>query len=664
MKKSLLTLGVALIGFAVNGVAQTAFSENFESVSTPSLPSGWTMTSAGSGWKTNVGSVAWYQWTLPAHTNYVMVNDVAVTADNNSNAVLTSPTFSIPAGSTHAYLSFDYFFLKVYRATGGTGLSEAATVSISTDGGTTWTILDSLKSALAISSTPPWQTDYINVAAYAGMSNLKLKFFYYDGNNDHLCGVAVDNIKVFQPSAADAAVTAVAPVSTSFNAYSLAGGSITLSGTIFNNGYNPITTASVNFKQNSGTVVTMPISTTIAPFTSANFAFTTSYTVPSTTASYNVPIWVTLAGDANASNDSMAATIVSVTSMGTKKLVFEEATGTWCGWCVRGAVFMDSFSKTYPGAAAQIAVHNNDSMSFATANTTYYDQYMTSAIPGFTGFPSIFIDRRAVDDPSSIFTHYANEKNYFAFADITMTKPTVAGNTATTIITVKPLTNLSGDIRLAAVVTESGVKGFVDGATNGWDQHNYYAGGSYGAMGGFESKASVIPGTQMTYDFVARSATEDASNKPIGVAGSLPASMTSGSTYNYTFNIPLAARWNQKNIKINILLVRVSDGVILNSQLSALPAGVSNVSAGVNEFVLFPNPASDNTNVRFSLDQASDVNVTVTDMVGRVVYTTASHMNAGVQTMDLNTANYASGIYNVKIQTTTGSINQQLSVVK
>ena len=80
------------------------------------------------------------------------------------------------------------------------------------------------------------------------------------------------------------------------------------------------------------------------------------------------------------------------------KMVVEEATGTWCGWCPRGAVNMEKMREKYPDEFIGIAVHNEDPMMVQDYNDGLTD------LPGFGGFPSVIINRSAIEDPADMET--------------------------------------------------------------------------------------------------------------------------------------------------------------------------------------------------------------------------------------------------------------------
>jgi hypothetical protein len=69
----------------------------------------------------------------------------------------------------------------------------------------------------------------------------------------------------------------------------------------------------------------------------------------------------------------------------------------------------------------------------------------------------------------------------------------------------------------------------------------------------------------------------------------------------------------------------------------------------IGEFLIYPNPAAEQTNVLVELDQPSDVSLRVFDAVGRMVISDQfSRETTFVQTLDLN--GLAPGMYTVQIQ--------------
>lgn len=81
----------------------------------------------------------------------------------------------------------------------------------------------------------------------------------------------------------------------------------------------------------------------------------------------------------------------------------------------------------------------------------------------------------------------------------------------------------------------------------------------------------------------------------------------------------------------------------------------------IDEFVAYPNPASDITTIRYNLVEAGNVNFTLTDITGRIIDKRQfANRPAGNQQFDLNMSHLADGIYLYNLivagQTATGRI--------
>lgn len=652
MKKFTLLLGSLACLCTHTSLAQTTiWSEDFESPTVaPALPTDWTQqTAATTGWKTNTGKVTYGQtgWVCPAHTQFAVVDDWN-NNENNHPSILVTPFIDLTSAS-HPFLQFDYFY--VGASYGSSGPTEKASVLASIDSGKTWTEL-----SVMTGDDVNWQKSYINLASYIGKNNLKLGFKYDDGgggSSNPLITFAIDNPTVFEPVASDISATTVTPAAGTLLAYAAANTNAPIKVTVFNNGYDTIKSFNSNYQVNAGAVVTDNITgVSIAPFTSYTFSFLTPYTMPSTLGDYKFNIWTTATADINNSNDSVSTTITDASFMPSKKILLEEGTGSWCGWCPRGAVYMDSVFHLYPDHVSPIAVHDQDAMSISA-----YDAFISAKIGGY---PNVVIDRREHYDPSTLLDIYDREKDYFGFADITLTPVDAGGFNLSVKATVKPAIDLNGDYRLAMVLTEDNV----NHDTSTYDQHNYYSGNIplTGAGHDWFAEGSIVPGADMFYQFVARGIYPSTG----GASSSLPSSMTAGNTYDYTFTENNVAQpFNRANMRYIVMLIRNTDGQVLNSSYATVSASVANVNAGINSLMLFPNPATTTSFVGLNLKESTSVSVDVIDMLGRVVYSVpAQQMTAGNHKVQINTSNLASGNYTVKVQTDKGAVSQQLSVTK
>lgn len=84
-------------------------------------------------------------------------------------------------------------------------------------------------------------------------------------------------------------------------------------------------------------------------------------------------------------------------------------------------------------------------------------------------------------------------------------------------------------------------------------------------------------------------------------------------------------------------------------QMNFAPASI-NENSNVFGMGVYPNPTNADANVSFSLNNAADVNITVTDLSGKVVYSNAlGNVAAGTTEVALNTAGLSNGIYMINV---------------
>lgn len=94
--------------------------------------------------------------------------------------------------------------------------------------------------------------------------------------------------------------------------------------------------------------------------------------------------------------------------------------------------------------------------------------------------------------------------------------------------------------------------------------------------------------------------------------------------------------------------------------------GVEQLNVLTNSFNIYPNPATQNTNIAFNLIENNKVSATVIDMLGNVVSVIAheNEFNKGNNTLSLNTANLANGIYYISLEVNGVKETKKLIVTK
>ncbi len=695
--------------FSLSANAQVLVAEDFEG---GALPSGWAIQTNASdgGWNFGAGpDLASQYWPLPDNGSIVAAtNDDACNCDKSADYLIL-PAVDV-TGLDALTLQFDMSFA------GGTyqGSTEQAFIEYSTDGGSTWTQLIEIAGTGEVA----WVPQTLDLSSLTSNTGEVLIAFRYNDAGNWLYGFAVDNVQLFTPVDLDAGFTldAVDP-------YAMVNDAITISGTITNHGLQMLHSVDVSWSDGSNTYTDNLTGLSLAPGASMSFTHSAAFNVPSAEG-HTISVWVENPNggtDGIETNDGGEFVVYGLSFMPEKKVFAEEATGTWCGWCPRGAVFMEYMAENYEDTYVGIAVHNGDPMAFST-----YDNGLTS-FPGFSGFPSVVFERDVIIDPSELEAYY----NQY------ITKPTavaVDATVATLDVATRELdvnadltfaTSLAANqYNMAIILKEDGVTG----TGSGYAQVNYYSGGSNGSMGGYENLPDPVPASQMVYDDVARAIVPSFE----GDAGD---AISAGDVFSIGMLYDFPDNWDPRqmqvaflvtdqngralntaamditvvcpdNLGLNILVNDVSqagatdgsvivdpslgiapftytlDGVTVNSTISNLSTGlyelvvadnagcvdsvtIEVVTVGVKDieglqkFALLPNPATDRTVLDLEFDHSVDLIVEVSDLTGRLVYSRhIGQTNGGQYELDL--ADQAEGMYLVRLKVENQTRTQRL----
>ncbi|MBL7755136.1 MAG: choice-of-anchor J domain-containing protein [Chitinophagaceae bacterium] len=635
--KKLLLLALTAFGF-VGTNAQVIWSENFDAVTNPNLPAGWTQYN-GDNLTVNsnlsaysFGTNAWVSRKPAGSTNGFAVSTSWYSSAGTSNDWMITPQVTPTAG---AWLLFDAV------APDG-NFADGYQVKISTTGNN-YTDFTAAPVYTVASEGQLWATKAVNLSNYVGQP---IYIAFINNSNDKYL-LFLDNIQVKVLPANDGALLDMTPDIASYRSFATVGSPVAVQGLFQNQGSATVTSYTVKVNDGS-TTQSYPQTANVLPY--GTHIFSLNYNMPSTGIK-PIKMWAEVGGDNNHVNDSTSSEFGGATFTPTPTVVFEEATGTWCGWCPRGAVYMDSIAKMHPEVVA-IAVHNNDPMTVAA-----YDAGIGDLVGGY---PSGVVGRKVEADPSEFFTAYNDHKNDFSVGDITVGTPTITGSTMTVKADVKMAVNTKPnyDYRVALVVTEDGMTG----TAASWAQANYYSGAAapnlVGAGHNWDNEPNPVPASSMEYDHVAR----DIMGGFTGVAGSLPATMTAGTTYSYTFNWTIPAGFRPWMAKANVLLISGLSGEVQNGKwVNVKPASVDDVNA-VNDVKVFPNPTSNYLNLEFTMNTTSDVLVTMTDITGKTVYSQNLNNLNGNQGLVIPTGSMTDGIYVLSVKTKEGTSTQKVTV--
>lgn len=247
-----------------------------------------------------------------------------------------------------------------------------------------------------------------------------------------------------------------------------------------------------------------------------------------------------------------------------QRMVAEELTGAWCGFCVRGTVYMDSMKTLHPDQFIGIAVYGGDFLQV----DDYLDYVYKKA--SASGYPTSIVNRDK--------TLGADPQTFPAAFDLVMKQP-LRGYVGLQVSEVGPAqyklsatATLNSDsyaerYRMAYALIENDV--YEEGDSR-YRQANSYADGAYGEMGGYEDKPRYV--TDVHFQDVVRGSIGDAA----GMEGSLPTVVRAGQPYLHeqAFTLP-GSVLNPANVEVVAMLVDTNDGTIVNAAKLPLLSSLS-----------------------------------------------------------------------------------------
>lgn len=344
--------------------------------------------------------------------------------------------------------------------------------------------------------------------------------------------------------------------------------------------------------------------------------------------------------DGDDCNNRLNPVFISAVPAPGKRVVVEEGTGTWCGFCPRGTVFMEAMEEKYPDHFVGIAVHNR------TTDPMLVPEY--DAGMGLSGYPGAKVNRGADVDPSDIELPILQ-----SIQDAPLGTMEIGAQfdemTRELKVSVKTTinSNTSVDYHIAVPITENNVSG----TESGYAQANYYANNALGPMGGYENLPDPVPASQMVYHQVARAilggfdgAVLETGNMSTGDAKIL----------NFSYTVPMD--YDLQNMYINSLLIlpngRVDNGYKI-SVSDAIQNGFETSSVEdpilAQGTVVFPNPFTNQTSISLNLEKSERVVIKVYDSMGKLVREKDYGVLQGEYVFPFDGENLKTGIYHMQI---------------
>ena len=345
--------------------------------------------------------------------------------------------------------------------------------------------------------------------------------------------------------------------------------------------------------------------------------------------------------DDDNTDDTIISQIISITPAEGKLVIGEEATGTWCGWCPRGAVALNWMDKDYKGFWQGIAVHNNDPMADLD-----YDNGIGVQIAG-AGYPSGIVDRGTTIDPGDFKKDFL-ERIIVEPNGIITNGAELDSNILKVSLTVNIKNSINGNYKLACVLVEDSVTG----NSSQYNQANSYSGaGSLIDVDGIDwnTLPTSVSYSQMIYRHVGRSISPSFTGKLLSST-----SFVDGDNETICFEFILDPSWDQS--QIHIVGMFIDDNNRIDNASSTdittavnkgyVPCATTSIGLelnGPNRVNIYPNPATDK--IYISNLTEDNALIKIYDINGRLV------LENNVSNKEyLDISKISKGIYQIKFE--------------
>ncbi len=665
MKKNVLT-ALAIVTVLVSTAQTTIFSEGFNT----GIPNTWTLLNVDGrtpASQTNFVNAAWI-WD---NNDYVGRCALSTSWYNPAGAaddwMITAPIV-IPTGSTNVQLT--------WRATAtDNSYADGYEVKISPNAGNT--VADFTVNAFSIlHENVGWTSRAVDLTAYAG-DTITIAF-RNNSNDDVLLGVDDITVKTNVPN-----------FNLSHNSfdsyiYMRPNENNQFTGDIRNLGFNTVTSFKLNYSVNGGATVSSTIQgVSITPLSYYHYEFPNAFS-PSAVGGQHVKMWTSdINGsnpDSDLSDDSLDRFIQVISSIVTKRPVFEEFTGAWCGFCPDGYLKLKAAADAVPDLIP-VSIHDYNGGSASNDRMTCAEGLERSSTYSI-GFPSGILDAvYYLDETDVAFDRIQNAYTENSWLDKTIDRlPMVSPANVSLVnktydstsrqinVTVKAdfLADVTADYRLNLYVIEDSVIG----SGSGWDQVNYFSDNSSGGSAWSGSPYATLddPIVGWAHNHVLRKALGGA----WGTDNVVPDSVTNGSTYSKTYSYTLPASYKANRIKLVGLVEEYNDDYkyrnILNgteANLIEVATGVAKVSDNFQNVSVYPNPTSNVLRIAFEMKETTLVDAYVSNMLGeKVADIYSDNISSGAHTLSWNTTDVTNGIYFVTLKTGTSQVTKRFVVAK
>jgi hypothetical protein len=546
-----------------------------------------------------------------------------------------------------------------------TSLSSIAKffVELSFDNKTTWVVADSFTDSKSNFTTDLSST--LNAASNKSSVYIRFRF-----QGDKSSYVLLDNFVVFRfNKKRDANMI----LSTFDEQYRGVGSDATMLGAIQNRGSDKITSYEVTYMVDGNPTKTETFSNLNINGLGTHIYTITEKVKKNVAGKYLADFKITkvngIASDEDTTNNSfLDASVIYMSKVPAKNVLFEEFTTAACQWCPEGHFVAKGIETKFPELNA-VNIHagfGTDQMTTPQANAL--------AAKFAQGAPTAMIDRQLIGGAYAISRTDWEDEITTAF---TRTSPVGIKATNTYDPAAKRLKvdvevgvygYFSGSLRANCYI----VNKVMSGTGTGWDQLNASNANSASA---FYQKGNPI--LNYKHEKVERQLLAGT----WGSTWKLASVIDSNKKFNFSFN-DITTNIDTAN---SYLVVFVSDSGTMGTNTyqvyNSLKLGLNSTKEhsitnfnGTNSIItnsdmlenarIFPNPVTDNFKLAFNTSKIDKISITITNSVGAVIKTTEEYTRNGQNIISFDNLSLSGGMYFVNISNNNGLSKNMKFIVK
>lgn len=466
---------------------------------------------------------------------------------------------------------------------------------------------------------------------------------------------------------------------------------VNFSGTLTNNGKQPISNYKLNYSINQGDTISFDITgQNLLPNGEGvmNFSHPLSWTSGTAGSLNDVNFFLSAPNgmmDEDSANSHYGSKVLRNNNNYTapRRILFEEGTGAWCGYCPEAHLILDEAKATYGDKVIPVSYHFDDSMT-----TPSGDIFLSNY---FSSYPDAMLDRKVMLGSNNTWlTELAARLNGNAPAEISIEMKSF--NVQTREISYRVRAKFSdywyGNLTIGSIITEDKVRG--NALANIWSQNNYYSKLYNGGVGG--ASHPLYNEKEYMDGYLHKSVVKAMPGGVWGMSGVIPQYITPNSEFTQTFSyilpeaafvdyiidnntkycstLDLPGQNEGRNIPANINLVAyvaendsdVNKRAVINAAEDKLwnLTYIPKLSA-TTKVEIFPNPANNQLTISFNALQSNSFSFSISDLNGKILLSDIyESISSGHTMLYADITDLPAGIYIVQLKSDTQLLSRQL----